>query len=293
VTIGSFDGVHLGHQAVIRRLVEGAHGEGLPAVAITFFPHPSKVLRGNGSPFYLSTPEERAEILAGLGVDLTITLTFDKEMASFSADQFMGLLTSHLGLKRLLVGHDFALGRGREGNFEVLEKLGLQYHYEIEGLSPLTVNGELVSSSRIRELLAQGNVALAAAYLGRWYAVQGSVVPGDGRGRTIGIPTANLDVWHERLLPANGVYATFARLNGVNYPSVTNIGVRPTFEAQAPAPRVETHVLDFQQDLYGANLRLDFVQFLRSEQRFPSIQELIDQIQTDIHYAREVLSDGS
>jgi riboflavin kinase / FMN adenylyltransferase len=136
-------------------------------------------------------------------------------------------------------------------------------------------------------------VALSAAYLGRWYDVQGSVVPGDGRGRTIGIPTANLDIWHERLLPANGVYATFARLNGVNYPSVTNIGVRPTFENQAPVPRVETHVLDFKQDLYGTNLRLDFVQFLRSEQRFPSIQSLIDQIQTDIQYAREVLSDGS
>jgi riboflavin kinase/FMN adenylyltransferase len=196
-------------------------------------------------------------------------------------------------LKRLLVGHDFALGRGREGNFEMLEKLGVKYHYAVEGLSPLTVNGELVSSSRIRELLGQSNVALAAAYLGRWYAVQGSVVPGDGRGRTIGIPTANLDIWHERLLPANGVYATFARLNGVNYPSVTNIGVRPTFEIQAPVPRVETHVLDFQQDLYGTNLRLEFVQFLRAEQRFSSIQGLVDQIHADIQHAREVLSDGS
>jgi len=174
-----------------------------------------------------------------------------------------------------------------------LEKLGLKFNYQIEGLSPLTVGGELVSSSRIRELLGQGNVAQAAAYLGRWYAVQGRVVPGDGRGRTIGIPTANLDVWHERLLPSNGVYATFARLSSANYPSVTNIGVRPTFENTPPAPRVETHVLDFQQDLYGTDLRLEFVQFLRNEQRFPSIQTLIEQIQADIQHAREVLSNGS
>ncbi len=293
MTIGSFDGVHLGHQAIIRRLVDGAHSQGLQAAAITFFPHPSKVLRGDGSPFYLSTPEERAEILAGLGVDLTITLRFDKELASFSADQFMGLLSEHLGLKQLLVGHDFALGRGREGNYEKLKNLGLKYHYAIEAQPPLTVNGEMVSSSRIRELVGQGSMALAAAYLGRWYSVQGSVVPGDGRGRTIGIPTANLDIWHERLLPTNGVYATFVRVNGVNYPSVTNVGLRPTFENLAPVPRVETHVLDFKQDLYGMNLRLDFVKFLRPEQRFPSIQALIDQIQADIMQAKEILDDGS
>jgi riboflavin kinase/FMN adenylyltransferase len=293
VTIGSFDGVHLGHQAIIRRLVEGAHSQDLPAVAITFFPHPSKVLRGNGAPFYLTTPEERAEFLAGLNLDVVITLRFDKELAAFSADQFMGLLASHLGLKRLLVGHDFALGRGREGNFAVLENLGLKYGYGIEGLAPLTVNGELVSSSRIRELVGQGNISLAAAYLGRFYSVQGIVVPGDGRGRTIGIPTANLEIWHERLLPANGVYATLAQVNGVNYPSVTNVGVRPTFENQSPQPRVETHLLDFKQDLYGMNLNLEFMQYLRPEQRFASVQALIEQIRVDIEHAREVVSDGS
>lgn len=293
MTIGSFDGVHLGHQAIIRQLVSGAHQGGLPAVAITFFPHPSKVLRGNGSPFYLTTPEERAELLAGLGADLAITLLFDKELASFSADQFMGLLAEHLGLKRLLVGHDFALGRGREGNYEVLERLGLKYQYQLEGLSPLMVGGELVSSSRIRELVSQGNVAQAAQYLGRRYAVEGKVVPGDGRGRTIGIPTANLDVWHERLLPGNGVYATLAWVNGTAHPSVTNIGVRPTFENQAPQPQVETHLLDFHQDLYGTTLRLEFVQYLRPEQRFPSVPALIEQIHADIHQAREVLPDVS
>jgi len=293
VTIGSFDGVHLGHQAIIRRLVDGAHAQGLLAVIITFFPHPSKVLRGNGSPFYLTTPEERAEILAGLEVDLAVTLPFNKELASLTADEFIGLLSEHLNLKRLLVGHDFALGRGREGNFEVLGKLGQKYHYLLEGQSPLLVAGELVSSSRIRELISQGNVARAAEYLGRRFAVEGKVVPGDGRGRTIGIPTANLEIWGELLLPARGVYATLAHIGSIEIPSVTNIGIRPTFENQSPQLRVETHLLNFNRDLYGTILQLEFIDFLRPEQRFPSVQALVGQIQTDIKHAREVIPNVS
>jgi riboflavin kinase / FMN adenylyltransferase len=293
VTIGSFDGVHLGHQAIIRRLVDGAHAQGLLAVIITFFPHPSKVLRGNGSPFYLTTPEERAEILAGLQVDLAVTLPFNKELASLTADEFIRLLSEHLNLKRLLVGHDFALGRGREGNFEVLGKLGQKYHYLLEGQSPLLVAGELVSSSRIRELISQGNVARAAEYLGRRFAVEGKVVPGDGRGRTIGIPTANLEIWGELLLPARGVYATLAHTGSIEIPSVTNIGIRPTFENQSPQPRVETHLLNFNRDLYGTILQLEFIDFLRPEQRFPSVQALVGQIQTDIKHAREVIPNVS
>ncbi len=293
VTIGSFDGVHLGHQSIIKRLTEGAHSQGLPAVVITFFPHPSKVLRGNGAPFYLTSPEERAAILAGLQVDLTITLTFDKELASHSADEFIRLLSQRLGMKRLLVGHDFALGRGREGNFEVLGRLGEKYGYTLVELKPFTVQGEVVSSSRIRELVSAGSVALAAQYLGRRYAVEGKVVAGDGRGRTIGIPTANLDVWDERLIPGRGVYATLAELGGKFHPSVTNVGLRPTFENQTPLLRVETHLLDLSQDLYGSNVRLEFVDYLRTEQRFPSVQALVDQIHTDIVKAREVLPDVS
>src|SRR5450759_5208810 len=293
VTIGSFDGVHLGHQAIIRRLVDGAHAQGLLAVIITFFPHPSKGLRGNGSPFYLTTPEERAEIRAGLQVDLAVTLPFNKELASLTADEFIRLLSEHLNLKRLLVGHDFALGRGREGNFEVLGKLGQKYHYLLEGQSPLLVAGELVSSSRIRELISQGNVARAAEYLGRRSAVEGKVVPGDGRGRTIGIPTANLEIWGELLLPARGVYATLAHIGSIEIPSVTNIGIRPTFENQSPQPRVETHLLNFNRDLYGTILQLEFIDFLRPEQRFPSVQALVGQIQTDIKHAREVIPNVS
>jgi riboflavin kinase/FMN adenylyltransferase len=290
VTIGSFDGVHLGHQSIIKRLVEGAQRDHLPSVVITFFPHPSKVLRGNGSPFYLTTPEERAAILASLRVDLVITLTFNKELAAHSADEFVGMLSHHLGMKRLLIGHDFALGRGREGNFEVLGKLGEKYSYALEELTPFTIGVDVVSSSRIRDLINGGKMDQAAHCLGHRYEIEGKVVPGDGRGRTIGIPTANLEIWNERLLPGRGVYATLAHFSGSTYLSVTNIGLRPTFETQAPMPRLETHLLNFDHDLYGANLKLEFVEFLRAEQRFPSAQALVEQIHIDIDQAKGVLS---
>ncbi len=290
VTIGAFDGVHLGHQSIIRHLVAGAHRTGLPAVVVTFFPHPSKVLHGNGSPFYLTTPEEKAAILASLGVDLVVTLTFDRQLASHSADEFMGQLAETLHLRHLLVGHDFALGRGREGNFTVLKQLGEKYGYAIEELPPVNQDAELISSSRIRELLLQNDVARAAQYLGRRYAVGGTVVHGDGRGRALGVPTANMEIWKERLIPGNGIYATFAFTGGQSYLSVSNVGLRPTFETQDPQPRVEAYIMDFDHDLYGQDLRLEFVEFLRPELRFPTVQALVDQMKLDILQAQEVLS---
>ncbi len=290
VTIGAFDGVHLGHQSIIHRLVTGSHRAGLPAVVVTFFPHPSKVLHGNGSPFYLTTPEEKAAVLADLGVDQVVTLTFDRELASHSARDFMHQLSETLHLHHLLVGHDFALGRGREGNFAVLKKLGENFGYTIEEMPPIDVDAELVSSSRIRELLLQNDVTRAAQYLGRRYSVEGEVVHGDGRGRTIGIPTANLDIWKEHLIPGNGIYATLAYLGDHEHRSVSNVGLRPTFESQDTQPKVEAYIMDFDQDLYGQSLRLEFVEYLRPELRFPSIPALVDQIKLDIQKAQEVLS---
>jgi riboflavin kinase/FMN adenylyltransferase len=290
VTIGAFDGVHLGHQSIIRRLVEGAHRAGQPAVVITFFPHPSKVLHGNGSPFYLTTPEDKAALLAQLGIDLVVTLKFDRQLASHSADDFMHQLSQTVHLRHLLVGHDFALGRGREGNFTVLKQLGEKYGYEIEELPPVSQGKELISSSRIRELLLQNDVERAAQYLGRRYSVEGAVVHGDGRGRALGVPTANLDIWKEQLIPGNGIYATLAFTGAQKYLSVSNVGLRPTFESQDTQPRVEAYIMDFDHDLYGQDLRLEFVAFLRPELRFPTVQALVDQMKQDILQAQEVLS---
>lgn len=292
VTIGSFDGVHRGHQQIIRKLVTEAHASGAPAVVVTFFPHPAVVLRGLQGPFFLTTPDERAALLEKLGIDYVVTLPFDKQMANLTAEEFMTAIKTHLGLKKLVVGYNFALGRGRQGDISMLTALGEKMGYLVEVISPVEIDGEVISSSRIRSLLNQGDVSAAADLLGRPFKVVGEVTHGDGRGHGLGIPTANLSVWPERLVPAVGVYATWATYRGKRYPSVTNIGIRPTFENDPVLPRIETHLLDFDRDLYGQPLELDFVQHLRREQRFPSIQILLDQIHQDILQAREVLIDA-
>ena len=289
VTIGSFDGVHRGHQAIINHLVHGAHAAGLPAVVVTFFPHPVVVLRELQGPIYLTSDDERARLLADLGVDHVITLAFDQELASHTAQQFMQNLVDHLHLSRLIVGYDFALGHIRQGDIPTLRHLGETLGYEVDVVSPTTINGQAVSSTRIRQLITQGQVSEATLLLGRWYRLSGRVVHGDGRGRGIGIPTANLAIWPGRVIPARGVYATLASIHNHSILAVTNIGLRPTFETNAALTRVESFLLDYDEDLYGMELQLDFIKFLRPEQRFPSASALMDQIHQDILNAREVL----
>jgi riboflavin kinase/FMN adenylyltransferase len=290
--IGSFDGVHLGHQTLIRELVSDAHAAGLPAVVITFYPHPAVVLRRIQDAYYLTSPEERAELLGNLGVDWVITLNFDLAMAALSAQEFMQFVVQAVHLQRLLVGYDFALGRNRQGNIQVLEELGRDLGYTVRAVPPFSLNGEVVSSSRVRQLIQESDVATAAVYLDRYYDVRGPIVHGDSRGRQLGFPTANLEVPANRLLPASGVYATRFWLDGQSYDSVSNIGVRPTFENQMVERRVEAHVFDFDGDLYGRPVCLEFVQHLRPEMRFESIQLLVEQIGKDSAQAREVLRDA-
>lgn len=292
LAIGSFDGVHRGHQQVIHQLTGGARRAGAPAVVLTFYPHPSAVLRKRQDSFYLTTPEERAALLGELGVDVVITHPFNLEIAALSAQAFIARLASHLGLRRLLVGQDFALGRGREGNVARLQELGAEFGYRVETIPPYRLGDEVVSSSGVRAALSAGDVAAAARLLGHPYQVAGPVVPGDGRGRTIGIPTANLDLWAQRVIPRTGVYICRASLDGARWGAVTNIGVRPTFENQPATPRVETHILDFDADLYGRELRLDFLERLRDEQRFSGVPALIEQIGRDIGRARAYFKDG-
>ena len=289
LTIGSFDGVHRGHQAILHKLVAGAQAAGAPAVVLTFFPHPSIVLRGRSGPFYLTSPEERAVLLGQQGVDHVITFKFDKTFASQTARGFVQTLYDHLELRHLCIGPDFALGRGREGDLPFLQNMGKELDFSINVMRPILYRGQAVSSSRIRSALSAGDVQLAKALLGRHYQVHGEVVAGDGRGRTIGIPTANLDVWAERLLPKSGVYACLVCLDGQTYRAVANIGVRPTFENQEALPRLEVHLLDYAGDLYGKDLTVRFVSRLRDEQRFPNIQALVDQIQADISKAKKIL----
>ena len=290
LTIGSFDGVHRGHQEVIHKLTAEAHNHNASAVVLTFYPHPAEIVRARDFPFYLTTPDEKAELLGKLGVDVVITHPFNREVMATPARTFMENLHQHLQIRHLRVGYDFALGRNREGDAQMLAEIGKELGYILEQIPPFKLDDQIVSSSRIRFLLGAGQVDEAARLLGRNYTIEGPVVIGDQRGRTIGFPTANLEIWKMRAIPAAGVYVCRATVNAITYNAVTNIGVRPTFEASPVPPRVEAHFLDFEDDIYGETVELEFISRLRGEQRFASVDELIQQIQTDVKAARETFA---
>jgi riboflavin kinase/FMN adenylyltransferase len=289
VTIGSFDGVHRGHQALIKQMRASALRAGRATVVVTFFPHPSVVL-GRVQPFYLTSPEEKLVQINQSGVDWLIELPFTTATAQTRAATFVNQLQQHTRLRELWIGHDFALGYQREGNAEFLAQLGRERGFTVHTLEPLTNDGEIISSSNIRAALRAGDVAHAAHLLGRPFRVSGKVVPGDGRGRTIGIPTANLAAWSEHALPANGVYACRAWVGHIPYRAAVNVGTRPTVTADTHRT-VEAHLLDLQRDLYGLNLVLDFTKRLRGEQKFAGVQELVTQIRSDVETTRAILSD--
>jgi riboflavin kinase/FMN adenylyltransferase len=257
---------------------------------LTFHPHPAVVLGKRNSPFYLTTPEERAERMGELGVDVVITHPFTQQVANTSARDFIAQLYAHLHINCLCVGHDFALGKGREGDVPTLRRLGEEFGYQVHIVEPVEVDGKVVSSSLIRAALADGDVEMAARLLGRPYEISGEVVHGDSRGRSIGIPTANLAVRADRALPKPGVYTCQATLQGARFGAVTNVGYRPTFNDQAPAPTVEAHLLDFDGEIYGAFLCLAFITRLRDEKRFENVQALVEQIRRDIQRGRQILN---
>ena len=302
LTIGSFDGVHLGHQQLIKELVASAHNVGEKASVLTFYPHPLVVLRGIKSAYYLTSPDEKAELLLSLGVDDVITIPFSHELAEMTALQFMQLLKTHIGITNLWVGYDFALGHNRQGDIPNLTHIGRDLGYQVHVFQPVLEHPsdagnegaethEPISSRLIRRLLSGGEVGRAAALLGRYYDIKGKIVHGDGRGRLLGIPTTNLEYDPERLLPRPGIYVTLAHHGSQVIPAVTNIGTNPTFISDAMAIlRVETHLLDFSGDLYGADQHLDFIEFVRSEAKFDSVEALKDRIHEDIRIARHTLA---
>lgn len=287
VTIGAFDGVHRGHQHLIRSMADAAHEAGRTAVALTFSPHPGALL-GRSPVAVLTTPQERAALIADLGVDVLVILRFTPTMAGTPATRFVQLLRRHLHVVELWVGSDFALGHRREGNVPFLRQLGQQEGFVVRVVEPLQWRGSVVSSTRIRAALTAGDMEEANGCLGRPYRLTGQVVRGRGLGRRLGIPTANLSPPPERLIPANGVYAGYAHTQEAGtWPAVINIGVRPTITPDHLT--VEAHLLNFDGDLYDQMLALDFVARLRDEQTFPSLNALVEQIRRDIARAREIL----
>ena len=289
LTIGVFDGVHRGHQQIINKMTAGAHQVHALAVVLTFWPHPATVL-GNGEFKCLTMPDERAELLAGLGVDVMIAHTFDSEVANTPAHEFVTRLRQYVGMDHLLIGYDFALGKGRQGNAARLTEIGAELGYTVEVIPALSDESGVISSTEIRKLVETGNVTEAAQLLGHNYGLHGLVVHGDGRGRQLGFPTANIDYPLEKMLPSNGVYACRAWVNGRGYPAAVNVGVRPQFHDKADRPFVEAYILDFDQDIYGRVLRLEFVARLRDELKFSSVDALIEQMHADVEKARQILS---
>jgi riboflavin kinase/FMN adenylyltransferase len=291
LTIGIFDGVHRGHQQVLQRLIEGAHAEDCPAVVLTFTPHPAVIFAGKSDFKSLNTPRERADILASLGVDVLIDQAFDRALANLTAFDFMQWVHRRLGLRHLIMGYDTSLGRNREADAARLAEIGTELGYTAETVPPLRDDQGIISSTRIRAAVSAGNVAEAAANLGRYFFVSGPVVHGDGRGHTINIPTANIRIPPGKLIPANGIYACQAWVEGQRHQAAVNVGVRPTFTPDLPAPAVEAYILDFNRSIYGVEVKVEFVQYLRPEEKYPNVKELLDQIHLDIEKTREVLSE--
>ena len=288
LTIGSFDGVHLGHQQIIRSLVDGAKKAGVPSVVVTFFPHPQFVLRGESRPYYLTLPEKKAQLLAELGVDYVFTYPFDKRISRLPAEEFISGLYQDFHFQQLLVGYDFALGKDRQGDNRLLQEIGTELGYEVQVIQAYKVADRLVSSSSIRAAIREGEIGLANSLLGREFSILGTVVQGENRGKSLGFPTSNLDIHPEVVNIQKGVYASRVFLDGKHWPAVTNIGFRPTFGGDLSAPRIEAHLLDFSGDLYGQEVELFFVDRLRDEMKFTSVDDLITQIGQDVSQTRGI-----
>jgi riboflavin kinase/FMN adenylyltransferase len=288
LTIGVFDGVHAGHRYLLKKLQQRATEKGLLSGVVTFNPHPQSVLHPHNQLPWLSSLEDRVRAFQELGINIVAVLTFTRKVAQLSARDFMSLVKKQLRMRGIMVGPDFALGRGRQGSIDLLRSLGREVEFSVEIIPPFTINDEVVSSTLIRRALAQGDMRKVERLMGRYFYLGGKVITSDKRGRVLGFPTANLDIQPQQALPGNGIYATIAQVDGKQFPSATNIGIRPTFGEGEKA--VETHLLNYKGDLYGKDMRLEFVQKLRGEQRFPSSEELKAQIEKDVREVETILA---
>jgi riboflavin kinase/FMN adenylyltransferase len=287
LALGNFDGLHRGHLKIVERVRRGAAEHGGTPMAMTFDPHPPRVVRPDKAPPLLMTKEQRLEALGRAGIRAVAVVRFTRELSHWEPETFVRtVLVDWLRVSEVWVGANFLFGRERSGNFTLLRVLGARYNFRAEKIDPVRYRDFVVSSTRIRRLVAEGRVDEAAALLGHPYFIDAVVKKGDGRGRVIGFPTANLHSEND-LLPPRGVYATLAIVDGVTKPSVTNIGVRPTFDTSG-GESVETHILEDDRDLDGARLRLAFVQRLRDERAFADVDALREQIQADCRQAERL-----
>lgn len=286
-TIGNFDGVHIGHKKILTAIKKEAKQQGLSSCVITFHPHPQKVLQNIDIPLLVPI-RERLKLLEEQGIDVVACYTFTKDIAKISAQDFVtDILVGKLNLKHLIVGPDFSFGRKREGNLSLLNKMGSEYGFDTEVVETALLDGEIVSSTSIRNLVREGNLIKAGKFLGYNFYIEGQIKEGEKRGRQIGFPTANLETdWD--ILPKVGVYATLANVDGTKHQSITNIGFRPTFGHSELL--IETHIFDFNQDIYKKRIKVEFVDRVRDEQKFNGPEALVEQIKKDVEKVKEILS---
>ena len=288
VTVGVFDGVHLGHKHLISQLVGKAEQENSLSAVVTFRQHPQEVLRPDIILPFLTNLTERGKLLENEGVDIIVPLTFTAETSKLSARDFIDLLKKHLRMRGMVIGPDFALGRKREGGADALYEMGRELGFSVTVVPPVVIDGEIVSSTAIRRALSDGDVHRVRRLAGRNFSLRSHVVAGAGRGAEMGFPTANLNIGPEHALPADGVYATRAGVGNETFPSMTNIGTNPTFGDKRRA--VEVYIVDYRGDLYGQELQLEFVERLREERRFDSVEELKKQMAEDVKRGVAILS---
>ena len=288
LTIGVFDGIHTGHRYLLENLMRRAEEKNLLSGAVTFDPHPQSVLYPHNQLPWLSDLKDRVNTLKELGINLVAVLSFTPEVSQLSAREFVSLLKKYLRMRGLMIGPDFALGRGREGNADLLRSLGQEMGFSVEIMPPFTVDGEVASSTLIRQALARGDMGKVEKLMGRHFYLVGKVITAGKRGRALGFPTANLDMPAQQALPGNGVYATVTQVDGKQFASATNIGTRPTF--REGEKWVETHLLNYKGNLYGKEIRIEFVQKLREELCFTSPEELRTQIGKDIGEVKATLT---
>jgi len=287
LTIGVFDGVHLGHKYLLSQLTERAKQQNLLSGVVTFRHHPLEILSPQTKLIFLTNLATRINLLKNEGIEIIIALPFTHELARLSADQFVSLLKKHLRMRGMVIGPDFALGRNREGDADTLHTLGQNMNFSVNVIPPVTINSEVVSSTAIRNALADGDIKRVLALAGRPFSLHGRVIRGTGRGMELGFPTANLDIDSEQALPADGVYATWAYINDKLYQSMTNIGKRPTFSGSERT--VEVYVPDYYNDLYGYELKIDIIERLRGEVKFNNAEELKKQIAEDVKQGKAIL----
>ena len=288
LAIGVFDGVHRGHQAVISTSADHAAASNGTPVVVTFDPHPEKVLRPQAAPHLLSATEHKIALIRALGVEHLLIITFDKQFAATEPEDFVQKLVIHSKpLQEICVGHEWSFGKNRRGNLDLLKKLGAKFNFDVVGIPPVKINGAVVSSTAIREAIEKGDLAKAAEMLGREYTILGTVTRGDNLGKKIGFPTANLSA-HSEQFPPNGVYVAEARIDGELYRGVINLGIRPTVSSGKSERVLEIHLLDFNRDIYGHDVEVRFLKFLRPEKKLANLDALVQQIRQDVERARQL-----